>query len=81
MAFIQPRIVFRVEPEKPVILQALRNISYGHAMQESEIAVIRASLQNILDLIMPALKLATPNGSAFLSCFKSSTNWPVVIGM
>ncbi len=70
-----------MEPEKPMILQAPQNIHYGNAMQESDIATIRASLQNILDVFMPSLKSAPPNSSAFLDSFKSIANWPIVIGM
>jgi hypothetical protein len=76
----QPRVAFRVEPAEKDLEQALQDMSYGAAMQEADVTTIEAALQNILDLLMPALKSASPNSSTFLSCFKSNTNWSAVIG-
>ena len=74
------RVAFRVEPAEPNLEQALQDMSYGAAMQETDVVTIEAALQNILDLLIPALKSASPNSSAFLSCFKNNTSWPAVIG-
>lgn len=75
----ESRVVFRLEPETPMLQQALRDINYGTGMEEADIATIRAALQNILDMLISALKRTSPNGSAFLSCFKSDVNWPIVL--
>lgn len=76
----QPRVIFRVEPETPLLQQALRDINYGTAMQEQDVATIMAALQNILDLFMSALKSAAADDLPFVSCFKNSANWRAVIG-
>lgn len=57
-----------------------RDMSYGNAMADTDTETIRAALQNILNLVIPALKEASPNRTAFLSCFRTKANWPVVIG-
>ncbi len=74
-----PKVVFRVEPSKPDLQQALRNVEYGTAMQEVDIATVRLALQNILDLFIPALQGTLPNGSTFLRCFKNKANWLAVL--
>jgi hypothetical protein len=76
----QSRVAFRVEPAEPDLEQALQDMSYGVAMQQADVTTIEAALQNILDLLIPALKSMAPDSPAFLSCFKNNTNWPAVIG-
>jgi hypothetical protein len=76
----QPRVIFRREPEKPDRLQAVRNIEYGTAMEDGDIAVVRTALRNTLDLYIPALKETPRDGGAFLSCFKNRSNGPIVLG-
>lgn len=76
----QARVVFRVEPENPDLQQAMRDISYGTAMQAADVATLTAALHNILDLLISAMKESSSTGSAFLSCFKNKVNWPAMVG-
>jgi hypothetical protein len=80
MMVVQPRAVFRIEPAKPDFQRALQDINYGTAMEEADIAVIKWSLQNILDFFIPALKETSRDGSAFLSCFKINASWQIILG-
>jgi hypothetical protein len=75
-----PRVVFRVEPAEPNFMQALRDIEYGTAMEDADVVVAKTALRNILEFLVSAVKETSRDSSAFLSCFKNETSWPIVVG-
>jgi hypothetical protein len=75
-----PRVVYRVEPEEPDLVPALRNVEYGAPMDEDDIAKVKSCLGNILDLLLGAAEEEYRHSENFLTCFKSDVNWDLTHG-